>query len=467
MITLRKIFELGIVLIVLFLSPISCIFIDVSAVQNVAISQRSLENSPHQLNLTYKPHVVVAMIDSGVNIYHEVFQKPNLTQHPSTYIEGFPSDVESVNLTFGDNYSSNYEYDKDIWEHQLKQRTLYWFPHTNIIGISFGNSTFYSQEDLGYSIIDIAGHGTETTSVIEKINPNVTIVVVQVGANKVNEALSWAVNQSWIDIIDIEFGVWYKPRVLIPTTIWWTGAQAITKRGVEQGKIIVTATGNKPWINPTLSFLSGPPWVISVGGAEGYCHGVSITATKDADYVSSFTQIAAVINSTSKYYPASGTSLSIPTVVGTISSIIFKVREELNYTHGILNKTLVDIPEKGIHITNSDIRNALNYTAVYWKTTDWSFRDWITKSPWKNVVDPFTDEPLPLFIRILMRKAIRTLPVNPVAPWLQMGWGFIDASIVNDSVDVLADRKPMPEKPDGAVRYMENIYRIREKIWGG
>ena len=48
---------------------------------------------------------------------------------------------------------------------------------------------------------------------------------------------------------------------------------------------------------------------------------------------------------------------------------------------------------------------------------------------------------------------------------LQMGWGFVNKSIVNESVDVLLGRKEMPEKPDEAIKYMENIYHIRQKIW--
>ena len=65
-----------------------------------------------------------------------------------------------------------------------------------------------------------------------------------------------------------------------------------------------------------------------------------------------------------------------------------------------------------------------------------------------------------------MKKLVSmNIPVNPFAPWLQMGWGFVNKSIVNNTVDVLLDRKEMPEKPEGAIKYMENIYRIRKEIW--
>ncbi|MEA2054774.1 MAG: hypothetical protein U9O96_06705 [Candidatus Thermoplasmatota archaeon] len=314
--------------------PMVILLLSASSMTNIACNvkinhqlQQSIDEVVLQTN--FKPHVVVAMIDSGINVYHEIFRREDMVQHPSTYIGGFPEDAEAINLTFGDDWESNYENDKEIWEN-LEEKKLYWFPHTNIIGISFGQSTWYGREEPGDPILDDVGHGTSTSSIIEKINPNVTILMVETGGNKLKEALSWTVNRSWIDIIVPEFGVWYRPRMLFWTTIWWSGFQEISKRGVKNGKIIVTAAGNRPWIIPELSYISGPPWVISVGGAEGYCHGIDLSTAKSADYVSTFTRKIAFHFNTSTYWVGSGTSLSIPTVAGTLSSIILKIREELN-----------------------------------------------------------------------------------------------------------------------------------------
>ncbi|MEA2054775.1 MAG: hypothetical protein U9O96_06710 [Candidatus Thermoplasmatota archaeon] len=137
----------------------------------------------------------------------------------------------------------------------------------------------------------------------------------------------------------------------------------------------------------------------------------------------------------------------------------------MNYTYGIRNGALIDVPEEGIHITNWDIRNTLNHTATYWNTSDWSFYDWIFKWPCRNAIDPYTGEPVSLWLKILLRIVTANIPVNPVAPWLQMSWGFVNESIVNDTIDVLLGKKEMPEKPEGAIRYMEAIYKIREMIW--
>ncbi|MFH1102121.1 MAG: S8/S53 family peptidase, partial [Methanobacteriota archaeon] len=271
-------------------------------------------DSLNHKNITGKPHVVIAVIDSGINVYHEVFRRPNLTIHPSVYIEEFSSTTEAINLTFHGNYSSNFEADKQIWEGYLNTQTLYWFPQTNIIGISFGQllPEFLNIEQ--YPIIDEFFHGTGVASVIAKENPNATIVMVEAGSKNLEEAFLWAVNQSWIDIITTEYGMRYRPLSFLSSIIQWAKLPSITKRGYEQGKIIIVPTGNRPWINSMLSPLSGPPWVITVGGAEPYCHGASLTATKGADYVSSFTQNIAFYENTTMFYPASGTSLSVPMV---------------------------------------------------------------------------------------------------------------------------------------------------------
>ncbi len=412
----------------------------------------------------FKPHVVVAILDSGINVYHEIFRRWNETKHPSRYIEGFPKNIKAINLTFGKDWQLNYEKDKEIWK-KLQRGKLYWFPNTNIMGISFGQSTWYGREELGEPVLDNNGHGTSVSSVIAKINPNATILMVEVGANKLREALSWVVNQSWVDIIDIEFGIWYKPRVLFWTTIWWKGLEKITKRGVESGKIIITAAGNRPWINPWLSYISGPPWMLCIGGAESYCHGVTVLSAKGADYLSSFTQMAAFYQSTKSYWPVSGNSLSASAATGVISFIILKTRRELGYIYGIKNESLIYVPEKEIEITNWDIRYVINHTAVYWDRSDWSLYEWILRWPYRNATFPSTGEPFPWWFKLLLRKYTLSVPVNSIAPWLQMGWGFVSKDIIDESIDVLLGKRELPKKPRGAIRYMEWIYEMRKNIW--
>ena len=144
---------------------------------------------------------------------------------------------------------------------------------------------------------------------------------------------------------------------------------------------------------------------------------------------------------------------------------------EYNYTGGIINNSLIYIPDEGIRITNYDIRNVVNHTAVYWHTLQW--QPW--KSLWWKLEVPLNPEYNPnpliqllinLIFGFLMKEMVSAnIPVNPFAPWLQMGWGFVNESIINESVDVLLGKKEMPEKPDEAIKYMKWVYEMRQKIW--
>ncbi len=434
---------------------------------NYRIDNQQTKQSSNQLNLTnYSPHVVIALIDTAIDVYHQVFRREFQTFHPSTYIEDFPEDAKAINLTFDDvgGYWSSIEKDTNVWKN-LTPKTLYWFPHTNIIGITFRDFSEGNESPL----LPGHWHGTATSSIIAMNCPDATIVFIQANSSSLVEAFSWAVNQSWIDIILPEFAT----RQNIPRTEW-NEIPNISKTAVEQGKIIITPAGNKARNISFFSNICGMPWVISVGGAESYSHGTSIFVSREADYVSNFTVMAANIPKPSNiwnllnetYRNCSGTSASSAVVVGTFASIVLKLREKFNYTHGIVNGSLIDIPEKSIRVTNVDLREAVNHTAIYWKTRDWSPGHWpYWKDPmWQKIFShPLLWFIFPVFLE--MRFLTITRPINSIAPWLQMGWGFVDGSIVNETFNVLMGLREMPEKPSGADQYMEKLYNIRESIW--
>jgi len=406
-----------------------------------------------------KSHVVVALLDTGINPYHEIFRREKM-ECPSYFIQS-PS-IVTLNLTFGRDYEKNVQSDDEIWKN-VKPNTLYWFSETNIIAISFGKFS-----ESGEYILDQQGHGTGTSSIIAQENPDTIILMIQTNAENLTEALSWAVNQSWIDIISSQF--FYKHSIT-GSYAEWKKYPEIARRGVENGKIIINSAGNRKF-PPWYSNVAGPPWIINVGGAENYSHGIDLHSACCADYVSSFTRFTADYKNTTHYWIGGGTSLAAPSVAGVFSSILLKLRMEYNYSGGIINNSLIYIPDERIRITNHDIRNVVNHTAVYWHTLQW--QPW--KSLWWKLEVPLNPEynlsPLiqlliNLIFGFLMKETVSAnIPVNPFAPWLQMGWGFVNKSIVNESVDVLLGRKEMPEKPKEAIRYMENLYHIRQKIWG-
>ena len=217
-------------------------------------------------NPSFKPYVVIALLDTGINPYHVIFRRPDMIRHPYTYIEGFPKNALSLNLTFGKDYEKDVAKDNAIWK-ETKGRTIYWIPRTNILTISFGKFT-----KEGSYILDQQGHGTGSASVIAQENPNAIILMIQTSDENLTEALSWAVNQSWIDIISSQF--FYK-RSITGSYPVWRDYPEISKRGVENGKIIINGAGNRK-LPPWFSNVAGPPWIINVGGAENYSHGIDL-----------------------------------------------------------------------------------------------------------------------------------------------------------------------------------------------
>jgi hypothetical protein len=154
----------------------------------------------------FKPIVTIAVIDTGINPYHEEFRELYDDADPATYLPGYPADVKVLNLTLDASLSGGNRPSVDgaIWE-STQARTLYRVEGTKIVGlISFGGS------------LPGAGHGTMTASravgnTISIGGPDVRVVVV-VGFNA--EAIRWAADQSWIDIMSISSGV--TANVLVP-----------------------------------------------------------------------------------------------------------------------------------------------------------------------------------------------------------------------------------------------------------
>jgi hypothetical protein len=128
------------------------------------------------------PHAVVAVVDTGINPYHETFRDKSVRayKHPSTYIPGYPKDAKALRLTFvkvGE--TSEAEEEKKYWDavkadcervwSKIEPGKLYWFPGTKIVGgITFEEAGELNcsgeQPAAGGRILDAGGHGTMTAS---------------------------------------------------------------------------------------------------------------------------------------------------------------------------------------------------------------------------------------------------------------------------------------------------------------
>lgn len=362
------------------------------------------------------PRVVVAVIDSGVNVYHEHFQRDPV---PDAVLDSFVNTLddrapERVRLSQEGDYDARVEADKDVWG-SLERERLYQFEGTSVLGISFDESE--------HPVLDDGSHGTATAGAVLAANPDALVVLVEGAGSEAGEA--WAAEQPWIDLLSESYG----PPGSPPTWMVAGSSTAEANRVAWQsGKIPVGAADNTPAAAPVDS-TAGPPWVVGVAGDDPDAGCREHDSGSLPDFTSDFTQELPEADSTDGSRPISGTSFSTPRTAGTFSAAILQVRAAWGHETGIADGALALGPD-GERLTNVDVRAAFNRTAVYF------------------------DE-------------VGTCgPVNPVAPWLQMGWGSVGPGIVNTTVDHLLGRAEAPEKPEGAQIFQGQMHDARRQAWG-
>ena len=88
-----------------------------------------------------------------------------------------------------------------------------------------------------------------------------------------------------------------------------------------------------------------------------------------------------------------------------------------------------------LSITNSQLRDALNQSAWYPGSSTW---------------DPTSG----------------TMPISPIAPCTQVGWGVVNMSNVEPIFNHLSGVESMPDRPADVVACMQANQDIREAYWG-
>ena len=91
--------------------------------------------------------------------------------------------------------------------------------------------------------------------------------------------------------------------------------------------------------------------------------------------------------------------------------------------------------ESDARITNSDVRNALNLSAWYPSFSTW---------------DPTSG----------------TMPISPVAPCTQVGWGVVNMSNIQPMIEHLNGTQSMPDRPGDVELCMQVNQEAREAYWG-
>lgn len=381
---------------------------------------------------------VVAVIDTGVNPYHPVYQRPGAVMPLSSFVNstGLSPPASVVTLSGSGDYSARVAADDAIWDGMDAGEFVY-FSGTNVFGISFHDPT--APAAVGdQRIRDFNGHGTWTSSTVLANFPDATIVMVQptvvssgAGAGftiaSLEDALAWVVDQPWIDVVSISVGA------LANVPLGGGTIPALEKDANDAGKVVVVAAGNDPSPLPTDS-LDGAPWVLSVSGSQADGQAKEIFSSYlYSDYVSSFTVNAAAHDSTGgDYVSVSGTSFSCPTVAGTVAGIVHGVRSGAGYTGGIAGGELSP------GVSNIKVRAALNRTALL--------------PPWSGYTFGF--------------HALGDHTHPPGAEYLTAGWGHVDGSIIDPAIAAIqSGTLGVPPEKANAALWKSTTHMTRELWW--
>jgi len=58
------------------------------------------------------------------------------------------------------------------------------------------------------------------------------------------------------------------------------------------------------------------------------------------------------------------------------------------------------------------------------------------------------------------------MPISPVAPCTQVGWGVVNLSNIVPIIEHLNGSQPMPDRPSDVVACMQLNQEAREAYWG-
>ncbi|MGH2757316.1 MAG: S8 family serine peptidase, partial [Actinomycetota bacterium] len=305
-----------------------------------------------------KPFVVIALVDSGINPYHEDFRAPEFVHHPSKYIEGYPKEAKTFRLALDIADKKGYEAarktDEAEWL-QVMSSELHWFPGTRVIGgISFGSGDT-TDPWPERKILDDQSHGTGTASVAAGqffgSNPNALIVEVEALGER---SLEWANAQKWIDITSNSWG----NLANLPL-----GDPATTKAATERGQTVVFSAGNGA-TNTNSSTLfppdgpvedpckcktpdsdnsmtdpwSGPSWLLTIGavspinGQDHWWHSYPVDVSSFGSKWRAAGAWGVKIRADEENVDTrdfGGTSCAAPTTAGVVSQIVLVAREIL------------------------------------------------------------------------------------------------------------------------------------------
>ena len=378
----------------------------------------------------WRPYSVVAPIDTGINVYHDHFRTDDV--YPDWLLEGLGV-TKTCEPTFEGTWEERYQADKEICWDTITTSDIVYFKGTKILGTSPDGGT-----DIHILDDPSDGHGTAVTGAVLDANPDAVIFFVEGFST---EAVLAAGNQPLVDIVTTSFGaIGSLPVPGIETGTYQTV--------VVNNKIHTGAADNTP--SPAVQdATAGPPWSIGIAGyAEEGDDQKETMSGSYPDIAADWTQVLPNHDDVDGYHETSGTSFATPRTAGILSFILEHLRMETgDFGSGASSENRSGMLVQGVWpegnpnagtdagITNAVVRNALNLSAWYPSFSTW---------------DPTAG----------------TMPISPVAPCTQVGWGVVNMSNIQPMIEHLNGTQTMPDRPGDVELCMQINQEAREAYWG-
>lgn len=407
------------------------------------------------------PHVVVATLDTGTNPFHPTWRR-NLTDHPSTYIAGYPEDAPSLNLTFANTFDGSVDASADEIRQMRQDRDFpYWIPGTNIVGL-------WAQDDDSVPVFDPDGnthsHGAQASSQLAgegySIAPEVLLVVMDRTVDggsladiyRANaDGIRWAADRPWIDIIHTNI---QNPVPMANNrTPFAPGYPEALAYARSQGKLVVSAAGNFLVEPSETSPHTGPVGVLSVGANDncGPDGGYTYFSNPNPHVVMDGARTVSAEANGFGDDDFGGTSSSSPRTTGYAAKVLLQVRQALGYTGGVRDGALVVVDDPAKRPSQGPLADgrltAEELHAVVRKTAD--------PNPHPSRFDGNAYVP-PLCI---------PQPADlPTSNYQKMGYGEVSEHTLPDAVEVILGDAPMPDRPAADAQYQASR-TVRDHLW--
>jgi hypothetical protein len=187
---------------------------------------------------------------------------------------------------------------------------------------------------------------------------------------------------------------------------------------------------------------AGPPWSIGIAGyAEEGDDQKEIMSGSYPDISADWTQVLPNHDDIEGYHETSGTSFATPRTAGILSFVLESLRTEFNddssgASPAMRGGMLVNGSDEDgnpFQVSNDQVREALNRSAWY-PDLDW---------------DPTSG----------------TMPISPVAPCTQTGWGLVNLSNIQPIIAHLNQTAELSQRPGDVVACMNANQEMRETYW--